>query len=72
MKQATQKEIKEYLKTSRTRNNLNCIYCLKLRGSKIMGVKSKCVMVKPYVKNGIHYAWALICPRCESREVLGY
>ena len=72
MKEATQKEIKEYLKTSRTRKNLYCEYCLNLKHGHIMGKKIKCVMFKPYIKNGIHYAWALICPRCESREVLGY
>ena len=72
MKEASKSEIKEYLKTSRTRKNLYCEYCLNLKHGHIMGVKSKCVMFKPYIKNGIHYAWALICPRCESREVLGY
>ena len=39
MKEATQKEIKEYLKNSRVRKNLYCDYCLKLRGSKVMGNK---------------------------------
>ena len=72
MKEATQKEIKEYLKTSRTRKNLYCDYCLNLRGSKILGKKVKCVMIKPYIKEGKHYAWSLICPRCENRELLGY
>ena len=72
MKEATQKEIKEYLKTSRTRNNLNCTYCLNLRGSRILGEKVKMVMIKSYIKEGKHYAWSLICPRCEAREVLGY
>ena len=72
MKQGTQKEIKEYLKTSRTRNNLNCSYCLNLKHGHVMGKKVKMVMIKPYIKEGKHYAWSLICPRCESREVLGY
>ena len=72
MKQATQAEIKEYLKTSRIRNNLNCTYCLKLRGSKIMGNKIKCIMIKPYKKDNKFYGWALICPKCNSREILGY
>ena len=72
MKQATQKEVKEYLKNSRVRKNLYCEYCLKLRGSKVMGTKRICIMTKPYIKEGKHYGWALICPYCESREVLGY
>ena len=72
MKQATQKEIKEYLKTSRTRKNLYCDYCLDLKHGHIFGVKSLCVMIKPYKKDNKFYGWALICPRCESREVLGY
>ena len=72
MKQATQKEIKEYLKTSRTRDNLNCDYCLNLKHGHIMGVKIKCMMIKPYKKDNKFYGWALICPRCENREVLGY
>ena len=72
MKQATQKEEKEYLKTSRTRKNLYCEYCLKLRGSKVMGKKVKCIMIKPYKKDNKFYGWALICPQCSNREVLGY
>ena len=72
MKQANPEEIKEYLKTSKTRDNLYCDYCLNLKHGHIMGKKVKCVMFKPYIKEGKHYGWALICPRCENREVLGY
>ena len=72
MKEATQKEIKEYLKNSRTRQNLYCDYCLNLKHGHIMGVKIKCMMIKPYKKDNKFYGWALFCPRCENRETLGY